>query len=84
MAVRDSTVNELTALCGKRFADKANKKGWNQLVSEAIRGKGISYGPDVTELKSRIHRTGAAHSASKSKADAAAREHTRFPKRVAS
>jgi hypothetical protein len=74
MAVRDSTVQELTKLCGERYADPNNTKSWNRLVADAIRGRGITFGPDVTELKHRIIQTGAAHSASKSKAGAASRK----------
>ncbi len=73
MAVRDSTVNELTALCGERKKTSPDKS-WSQIVSDAIRGRGITFGPDVAELKRRIIQTGAEHSATKRRAEAAARK----------
>lgn len=84
MAVRDSTVQELTALCGQRHKANPNRS-WASIVAQAIRGRGITYGPDVTELTQRIIQTGAAHSASSSKSKAAARKQAgATAKRIAS
>lgn len=74
MAVQDRTVRELTELCGKRFAASGNSKSWIEIVSDAIRGRGITFGPDVRELKQRIAQTGATHSASSRKSRALTRK----------
>lgn len=74
MAVREQTVIELTANAGKRYADQT-EKSWSRAVTEVIRGRGITDRIDVAELKRRIVKAGAAHSATKSKAGAAGRRY---------
>lgn len=72
MAVRTQTVLELTAFCGQCAAESPHKP-WHVIVSEAIRGRGITHAADVRELRHRIIQTGSAHSARKRTAQAATR-----------